>query len=156
MEQTLKKVRFYQKRKFKDYIFIAVMLIWPIAHFALFWVFVNGRTILLTFQRLDRYGTVTGTPDAYYFIGLQNYVSVFKSFFYPVSAGGDRILQIAFRNSLSILPLNVIVILPIAYLCAFVLFKGVKLSGFFRVVFYIPSIISLVVLILLYRYMFSP
>lgn len=140
----------------RNRIFIIVMLLWPIAHFLLFWVFVNGRTILLTFQRPDPYGTVTGTPGKYYFVGLDNYINTFKSFFFATSNGGDRILKNALRNSLSILPLNVCIILPIAYVFAFVLFKKIRLGGFFRVAFYLPSIISLVVLVLMYRYMFNP
>ncbi|MDR0425621.1 MAG: sugar ABC transporter permease [Clostridiales bacterium] len=149
---TVKKTKAFANRKHKDAIFILVMLVWPIAHFLLFWVFVNGRTILLTFQRSMFFKT--GDKNSYVFVGLDNYVTAFKAFF--LDAGGEEALKTAFWNSLSIAPLNVLIILPIAYVCAFVLFKKIKFEGFFRVVFYIPSIISLVILIMLYKYMFKP
>ncbi|GHU99871.1 sugar ABC transporter permease [Clostridia bacterium] len=152
---TAATYRFYQTQKFKRTTFIVLMLAWPIAHFLVFWLYINGRTLLLTFQQLDRYGTITGEPMSYYWVGFENFVKTFKSFFFPVGNGGDIVLRRAFLNSLTAFPLNVLVLLPMAYVAAFVFFKKIKLENYFRVMFYLPSIISIVILTMLYKYMFN-
>ncbi|MDR1093151.1 MAG: sugar ABC transporter permease [Clostridiales bacterium] len=154
-ENTAAAYRFWQKRKFKTTAFIVLMLAWPILHFLVFWVYINGRTILLTFQKIDTYGKVTGTPMSYYWVGLENYVNTFKDFFFPDGGGGNVVLRRAFLNSLTAFPLNVCVLLPMAYVAAFVFFKKVKLENYFRVMFYLPSIISIVILTMLCKYMFN-
>mgnify|MGYP000997137180 FL=1 len=150
-----KRVRFYQKRNFKKNVFIFTLLVWPILHFTVFWVYVNGRTFLLMFQAFDRYGTITGKPMSYYFVGFDKFITIIKYFFASPENGGDIVLRRAMWNSLSALPLNVCIILPIAYISAFVLFKKIKGASFFRVVFYLPSMISIVVLTMQYKYMFD-
>ncbi|MDR3318472.1 MAG: sugar ABC transporter permease [Clostridiales bacterium] len=142
-------------RKTKTRVFIILMLAWPIAHFLVFWLYINGRTLLLMFQQFDRYGNVTGTPMSYYFVGLKNFIETFKDFFFSAENGGDIVLANAFKNSLTAFPLNIIVLLPMAYISAFVFFKKVRFSNVFRVLFYLPSIVSIVILTMLYKYMFD-
>lgn len=44
--------------KFKERIFIAVMLIVPVGNFLVFWLYVNFNSILMAFQRPGLGGTI--------------------------------------------------------------------------------------------------
>ena len=149
------KFYFLKTRKFKTRVFLFMLLAWPLAHFAVFWVYINSQTIFLTLFRFDNTGYITGQQGTYFWVGLENYINVFQSFFFPIGQGGDVRLRRAFLNSFLALPLNVMIILPIAFICSYAFFKKVKLTGFFRVVFFFPSIISIVILTMVYRYMFD-
>ena len=78
-EISSKKKRFKINRTARKYIFIASLIIIPVINFAIFWVYVNFDTILLTFKRFD-------VPTAsYVWRGFDGYISVFKS----MILGGD-------------------------------------------------------------------
>ena len=72
-EISSKKKRFKINRTARKYIFIASLIIIPVINFAIFWVYVNFDTILLTFKRFD-------VPTAsYVWRGFDGYISVFES-----------------------------------------------------------------------------
>ncbi len=149
------KVKFYQRKGFKKNVFVICMLAWPLVQFAIFWVYVNANTFLMTFQQYDRYGTHTGTPNSYYFVGLDHYVNLFKQIFFPLSKGGNVMLKNAFWNAGYSFFINIIVLLPLSIVCAYVLSFRIKGEGIFRTLFYIPNIISMTVLVMAYKYMFD-
>jgi len=154
--QTKKgRFHFLKTRKFKTRVFLCMLLAWPLAHFFVFWVYINGQTLFLTFFRLDVGGGVTGREGAFYFVGIDNYVRVFREFFMPTAQGGQVRMRRAFLNSFIALPLNVAIILPIAFICSYAFFKKVRFTMMFRVVFYLPSIVSIVILTMIYRMMFN-
>lgn len=135
---------YYANRKMRQTWFLIALVIIPLLNFAIFWVYVNFKTIVLTFQRYD---VSTGN---YEFIGLQRYVSVFKQYV----LGEIPANQNVYLNSLRAIVINLI-ILPIAFIAAYSFYKKIRFEKFFRVLFMFPSIISLVVLTMVYRYMFS-
>lgn len=128
-------------------IFIFCLIVWPVIHFLIFWVYINFNTIVLSLQR---FSVNKGT---YVYIGFDNYKNLFKQLFelYP-----DRMLFDAVMNSLSLFVFSNFLLLPLSVLCGYVLHKKVFLSGAFRVIFYLPSIISMVVLTMCFKFMFDP
>jgi ABC-type sugar transport system permease subunit len=120
------------------------MMAVPVLHFVLFWLYINVDTIFLSFQKFD-----IGTGK-WKLAGLQNYVSLWQEF-----TREGSVLPRAVLNSFSLFVWNDFIIVPISLFCAFVLYKKVPLGGFFKVVFFLPSIISAVVLTLVYSYMFD-
>ena len=138
------KVPFYKKRTFKDNVFVATLLVWPIIHFLVFWVYVNFTTILRTFQRFD---VPTGK---YVWYGTTR----FAEFFGKMILGSDITLHNAFLNSFKSVFLNLFIILPIAFFASYVFYKKIPFEKLFRVLFFFPSMISIVVLTLCYKYMF--
>ena len=128
--------------KSKRTIFIVSFLALSLIHFAVFWCFINIDTIRLTFFRVNEYGEET-------FVGLYNYNLLFKDIF----LGQDKGAQTSFFNSFHAVAINLI-ILPISVIVAYAFYKKVYGHKFFRVVFYIPSIISIVVLAAAFREMF--
>ena len=146
METTIprQKKKFRLNRTARKYIFIAQLIIIPLINFAIFWAYVNFDTILLTLKRFD-------VPTAsYVWRGLDGYVSVFKS----MILGGDKGEFNAFINSFRAILINVI-IFPVSFIIAYSFYKKIRFRRFFQVVFFLPNIISLVVLCMLVRHMFS-
>lgn len=139
------KVRFYQKSTFKTNVFIFSLVIIPLLNFLIFWVYVSFDTIALTFQR---YNVRTGE---YEWFGLTRYGEVFKEYIFGL--GGYPEKHAVFLNSLRAIIINLI-ILPLAYIAAYAFYKKIRFEKYFRVCFYLPSIISITVLTLCFRYMF--
>jgi raffinose/stachyose/melibiose transport system permease protein len=80
------------------------------------------------------------------FIGLKNYIKLFK----------DPAFLISVKNSLIFAFSSVFVQLPISLLLALVISKGVKFERFFVTVFFIPVIISTVVIGQLWMKIYNP
>ena len=114
------------KLKRIDIIFIVVMLSVPVVHFAIFWFGVNINSLLMAFQLNGEWS-------------LFNFEQVFDRF----SLEGSDLL-IAIRNTLIYFAKDVL-ILPFHLLIAYFLYKKIKGYRFFQVVFYLPAVISGVV-----------
>ena len=141
---SAEKKKFKLNRTTRKYIFIAELIIITVINFIIFWVYVNFDTILLTFKRFD-------VPTAsYVWRGFDGYISVFKS----MILGGDPGEFNAFVNSFRAILINVI-ILPVTFVISYSFYKKIRFRKFFQVVFFLPNIISLVVLCMMVRHMFS-
>ena len=141
---SAEKKKFKLNRTTRKYIFIAELIIIPVINFIIFWVYVNFDTILLTFKRFD-------VPTAsYVWRGFDGYISVFKS----MILGGDPGEFNAFVNSFRAILINVI-ILPVTFVISYSFYKKIRFRKFFQVVFFLPNIISLVMLCMMVRHMFS-
>lgn len=133
-----------KKKHASEIVFICVMLAIPVLHFCLFWLYINIDTVFLSFQRFDM---DTGTWVS---AGGQNYAALWQEF-----TREGSVLPRAVLNSFSVFLWNDFIIVPISVFCAFVLYKKMPLGGVFKVIFFLPSIISAVVLTLAYSFMFD-
>ena len=79
----------------------------------------------------------------------------FTRFFREVKIS-DFQLGLAVKNSILLFVAGTIVSLPLSILFSYYLYKQVPLSGAFRVVFFLPSIISAAVLVTLFKYIVLP
>lgn len=120
------------------------MLALPILHFLIFFVYVNIDTIILSFQKFDY------LKGKYVYVGLQNYKTIINDFI------GTRQLKTAIINSILFLPVTNFITLPLSIICAYFLFRKVPGHKIFQVVFFLPSIISIVVLTMSFQFMFDP
>lgn len=129
-------------KKKQSYIFVAVMLAIPLLHFSVFWVYVNSSAILMAFQRND----VNGQPQwsLYWFETLWQELQMSNS-----------TLWTAIKNTFIYFACNIGIILPISLFLCFFLYKQIWGYRFFRVVFYLPSIISASVLVVLFKYIIA-
>jgi len=132
------------KKQLKRALFIASFITIPILHFLFFTFYVNIDTIFLSFEKFDN------LTAKYKFVGLRNYQEFFESFTSPGSVIGKAI-----RNSILFFLINDFVLLPLSFLCAYFMYKKIPFANGFRVIFYLPSIISVVVLTMLYSFMFD-
>ncbi len=136
----------FRSGKRKRTAFIVLFLAYPVLNWLVFFLFVNIDSIKLAFQ------TYSYTKGDYVFVGLDNFANVLKSFF---SADAHPQYRYGIRNSLYVFLWNTFVILPISLLCAYYFYKKVWGEKFFKIVFYLPSIIMPVALCMLFSFMFS-
>ena len=123
-------------------LFIAGMLSIAILNFLVFWLYVNFNSILMAFQQQ--------TKD-----GLDWTFANFGRFFKEVRMN-DFELGLAIKNSVLLFVAGTVLTLPLSVLFSYYLYKKVALSGLFRVVFFLPSIISAAVLVTLFKWMVMP
>ncbi len=138
--QPKKKKRFDWRRA----LFIILMMFIPAVHFLFFWVYVNIDTLRLSFQNFDY------IKGEYVWYGFNNYKLLLEEF----NKTGS-VLPVAVKNSFMIFLWNNFIIVPISIIASFVLFKKMPGSNIFKVIFFLPSIISAVVLTLVYQFMFD-
>lgn len=120
-------------------VFLTVMLIVPIIQWFVFWLYVNINTILLGFQ--TNVGTWT----------LNN----FELLFYELTAD-DGVLGLALGNTLKYFFTNVFIIMVLAVIISYFMFRRIAGSGVFRIIFYLPAIISSVAMTSVYSEFVSP
>lgn len=121
-------------------LFYICVLAYPMLHYLIFYVGVNINSVLLAFQEYDQDLAV------YRFVGFVN----FKNFF--IDLFGGTVLLTSLKNSMILWAATVFVGLPLNLLFSFFLYKEVPLSGFFRVILYLPQILSAVVMSMMYKY----
>ena len=138
-EEDKKKTRHLSKRA-SEVIFIVAMLFFPLLQFTIFWIVPNFNSIIMGFQNND--GTFT--------------MSNFQRFFDYLTAGKDvkgqyNEIIYAIKNSLIYFAVNIFISTPLVIFFSYVLFKRVPMSGVFKIVFYLPSIIGATVTTTLFR-----
>ena len=130
-----KKPTAFQKKRFRTNIFVICMLAYPVLQFLVMWAFVNIDSVLMTFQKYD-------TFKGWQWVGFDNYANWFEKF--RLEPAYNMMLVNSVLHSV----VGMFVIFPICLLTSYFLCRKVPLSGFFRIVFYLPSIIPLVILAL--------
>lgn len=119
--------------------FVALLLIFPILQFLVFYVYINIDSFTLAFTNRR------GEFDTHY---LETMINRF-------SAVGDNNLWNSLGRSLIQWSVSTFFIFPISILFTYALFKHVKGEMFFRVLFYLPGIIGSVVFGVVYKYLLA-
>lgn len=131
-QKPKKKIRLTKRAR--EIIFVCLMLFFPILQFVIFWIIPNFNSILMGFQNSQ--GDFT----------LNNFTKFWNEF---TKEGGE--LSYALKNSLISAGVNIFISTPLVVFFSYVLFKRVPLSGAFRVIFYLPSIIGTTITATLYH-----
>lgn len=142
MENAKKKFKFFKKySKFekKNFLFVYLLILIPVAQFAVFWVYVNISSICLAFQ--DSNGAFT----------FSNFAEVFRVLV-DQDSWGFNLAQMIGKSVLLWSAVNVVAF-PISIFTCYMLFKYTKGHLFFRICFLIPSLVGAVVWTTLIRYM---
>ncbi len=137
--QTEKRKRGLTPSKRGQTLFLTVMLIVPIVQWAIFWLYVNIQTILLGFQ--TRIGEWT--------------LSNFRQLFYELGTAGSNI-NTAVLNTLRYFATNVCVIMVLALIISYFMFRQIKGARVFRIIFYLPAIISTVAMTTVFENFIAP
>lgn len=130
-------------KKKTDALFIYGFLAWPILHFFVFWVCMNFGTFVDSFFEIMADGTTRR------FVGFDNYAEIIRIIFGQKDRGIMNYHGVL--NSLTLIPLSLLINLPITILFAYGIFKKVPLYNSFRIILFLPAIISSVVLCLAFR-----
>lgn len=139
----IKKSRKLSSIKTNRLIFYSIMIAVPVIHFLIFYVYINFNSILLS---LKEYTLADMGGYEWEFAGLKNFATAWQVF----TSRGYFI-----KNSLIFLASDCLIITPLAVLFSFYLYKKAPLSGFFKVILFLPQILSGVILGLLYKYISS-
>lgn len=130
-------------KKKTDALFIYGFLSWPILHFFVFWVCMNFGTFVDSFFEIMADGTTRK------FVSFDNYAEIIRIIFGQKDRGIMNYHGVL--NSLTLIPLSLLINLPITILFAYGIFKKVPLYNSFRIILFLPAIISSVVLCLAFR-----
>lgn len=122
-------------------IFIIAMLSISLINFTVFWLYINLDTVISTFKLEEWQRELGGT---FYF---------YKNMFNDVILAKDPRYAGAFGHTFIAVLINLI-IFPLALITAYAFYKKVYGERFFRVVFYLPSIIALTTLAMSFRELF--
>ena len=138
MADTVKK-RKLLKGKHKDLIFYSLMMLFPIAQFCVFYIGVNFNSFLLSFQNID---LLTGKID-------WTFDNITRAFTLMTTSK-------ALLSALSVSVLSYFILLgigtPLGLLFSYYIYKKLPLSGAFRVLLFLPSIISAIVMVTIFQF----
>ncbi len=131
----------YLNKKRRDIIFISLMLTPALLHFLVFYLYVNFQSFFMAFQNKEM---INGEANLYW--TLEN----FERFFREIADGNSTIVE-SIKNTLIAFVVNIGISFPLQILCCYVFFKKVPGNAFFRIVFFLPSIVSGVVLVMMFQ-----
>lgn len=117
-------------------------LILPLAFYIIFFLLPSLLGIVYSFTDWNARSTLNGL----HFVGLENYKEIFTS---------DKDYAFGIFNTLKFtLVSNVVKLIP-AFFLAILLQKGIKGQGFFRTLFYLPSILPFVIIGIIFKSVLS-
>ena len=135
------------KRKFftidrskKDLIFYVAMFAFPVIQFCIFYIAVNFNSILLAFQNVD---LLSGQVS---WAKFDNFKQVFSDMWNMYT------VKVATKNSIIVYVLTILISTPLNLLFSFYLYKKNFGSGLFRIFLFLPSIVSGIVMVLMYQF----
>lgn len=135
-----------QKRKIMKALFIISFTIIPIIHFCIFYIYANLDSFVMAFQTPEN-GKVV-------FCGFDNFLWVFDKIKNGSTEPTDD-LRRAFINTFITFGIQ-IVMLPVSLFISYFIYKKIRGYKVFRVLFYIPSLVSAVVVCLFYTELVGP
>lgn len=119
-------------------LFIICMLTIPIIFFLVFNFGVKFNSILLSLKEYD--------AGEYKFIGFKNFQTVFYNIFHDVE------VIYSFRNSFIFYVVGLLITLPVSIFTTFLIYKKVPGSEFFKVMAFLPQMLSTIIMTLMYKY----
>ncbi len=126
------------QRRRRQYLFFLALLALPLLQFAVFYVGVNLNSVLLTFRNYSY-------DDGYTWVGFDNIRRVL------ISLGDSAAMRYAIRNSLLSYGVSILGT-ALALVFSYFIYKKMPLAGLFRVTLFLPSVLSAVVMVLLFKY----
>ena len=132
MEEVGKK----KKHDWKRTAFIVGMCIVPILHFLVFYLYVNFDSVMMAFRYLE---------DGELVWGMKNFKVFFQEFVGPVSE-----FRPALKNTIIFFCTSLFVVMPLTLMIAYFLYKKIAGYKFYRVMFFLPNILSAVVMTIVY------
>lgn len=129
-------------RKRNRNLFFAALVAWPILQFCICYVYVNFNSFILAFKE---YKTVDGA------LGFEITFAGFENFRQAIDIISERTYM--FGHSFKLFFWTTIVGLTLALLFSYYIYKKYPMGGLFRVILFMPKILSGVVFSLLFKYL---
>lgn len=125
-----------------DLLFYSLLMIWPLLQFAVFYIYVNFNSILFAFSQYTE--NTRSVSFAYLFANIKEFIS-------SVNTSGDHYLGAALGRSLLGWVITTGISLPLGLFFSYYIGKNMFGAGFFRVILFLPSVISILVLVYVYN-----
>lgn len=135
----VKDIKIKKKRQPKKLAFYLAIVLPPLIQYLIFYVGVNFNSILMAFQSYD------AIKDEFFFNGFVN----FERIAFEFQRHGH--LRRALINSIVYYGFSLLV-MAVAVFFAYYIYKKRRFSGIFRVVAFLPDIISNITLVLIFKY----
>lgn len=132
----------HSKRERKRLLFYAIMIALPLLQVGIFYFGVNINSILLAFKEYD---SATGE---YSWAGFEHFAKVLDEFIHDPSATW----RYAFLNSFVTWIITASVNMILALFFSYYIFKKGIGKNFFRVMLFMPSIVSSIIMVVLFSY----
>ena len=123
--------------------FSLLMLAVPILHFLIFYLYINLSSFALAFKK---YEIISGVGLVSSFAKLENFKDALAQLF---SANGWSMI----KNSLIFEAINLFFVTPLTLIFSFYIYKKCFMSKFFKVMLFMPYILSEIIVATLYRCM---
>ena len=133
-----------QRRK-KELIFYSLMMIIPVIQVAIFYFAVNINSISLSMKQFTFGGS--GSEAGYYFAGFDNFRKCIHDLFSEFS------LRSSFKNSMLGFGMQTLIMPWLAMIFSYYIYKNRFGSKLFNVFLFLPSIISPLVITMIYKVM---
>lgn len=132
--------KLHSRKKRSQTIFLICMLALPFIHWLVFWLYVNSSSIIMAFQD-SRTGAFT----------FENFTLFWESLTSPYGE-----IKIALRNTLIYFGTSMLIIMPLSFLIAYFIYKRIAGYKAFRIIFYLPAIVSAVAMVAAYNNFIDP
>ncbi len=134
MKNTLSSAK---KQRLIFYVSIAVL---PVLQFCIFYIYLNFRSFAMAFQTFD------SKLGQFVFTGFNQFTAVFDAF------KTDVAMQASVGNSLELFLWTFVFGALLSVLFSYYIFKRYPGSGFFKIILYLPHIVSSVVFVVMYSF----
>ena len=124
----------------RDILFYIGLMAFPVLQFIIFYVVVNTNSLSLTFKQYD---TLTGN---WTWVGVDNLKEAFRM----MTQSSD--LLDAMKNSFLMWGIGLLIGTPLALLFSYYIHKKMFGHKFFRVLLFMPSIISAIIMVTIYQF----
>ena len=125
--------------------FSLLMLAIPILHFLIFYLYINLSSFALAFEK---YEIISGVGMVSSFAKFENFENALSQLF---SVSGWSMI----KNSLIFDAINLFFLTPITLIFSFYIYKKCFMSKFFKVMLFMPYILSEIIVATLYRCMLN-
>lgn len=139
-ELSFNKKKVGNTRKKEQILFYISFVTLPLLQFFIYYILVNAQSILFAFQGYDI------TTGKYFFNNFKNFVDLFDE----LSKGG--IVLVAIKNSLMLYGVTLLLGTSLALMFSYYVYKKFFGSVAFRVILYLPHIMSNVSVVSIYKY----
>jgi len=133
-------IKVHKKVDWKKWLFFACLVALPLAQFLLMYVYVNFNSFIMAFSNYD------DVKQNWVWAGFSH----FKDLFYDISR--LPALKYGFKNSLFVWIIDVLVTVPLGIIFAYYIYKKFPAFKFFRIVLFLPSILSANLLMIIFKY----
>ena len=138
MENTKKQKKRLNRRQ-KQLIFYICIVALPIIQFCIFYIGVNFNSILLAFKSFDV------DTNKYVFVGFSYFKQIYNDWV------NTPILKVALKNSLILYGITLLCMV-VSTLFSYYIFKKRTFGAFYKIILFLPNIISSLILALIYMY----